>query len=110
MAQIVQIRKAGDKLVPSQAERNAKRNLEMGPSMLAMARGLVKSTGRYVADGFKNVSKETHEKRLAICTACPSWEPGRYFGLGRCKQCGCSGIKLQGRLEVCPLSKWGGEE
>lgn len=110
MAKIIQIRKPGDKVAMSQAERNAKRNLDMGPSLLAMARGLVKSTYNHAKDGFQNVSKETHEKRLAVCAACPHWEPGRFAGLGRCKQCGCSGIKLQWRTSVCPLAKWGGED
>lgn len=110
MAKIIEIRPAGSKVPLTQAERNAKRSLELGPSLFAMARGLAKSTAKHLADGAKNVSKETHEKRLAICSACPSWEPGRFMGLGRCKQCGCSGIKLQWRTAVCPLAKWGGEE
>lgn len=106
----MKIVRMGSKLAPSQAEINARRNLQMGPSLHDMARGLVKSTFNHAKDGFTTVSKETHEKRLAICTACPHWEAGRYLGMGRCKQCGCSGIKLTWRTAVCPIAKWGGEE
>lgn len=110
MAKIIQIRKPGDKVAMSQAERNAKRNLEMGPSRLEMARGLVRSVVAHAKDGFTNVSKETHEKRLAICAACEFWVPGKWFGTGGCKQCGCSRLKHHMRTAVCPLAKWGGEE
>jgi hypothetical protein len=97
------------KVPPSQVALNAKREMDMGPSMYEQARGLAKAIYAHASSGFKTVRKETHEARLAICAQCTSWEPSGWGGMGRCKQCGCSGIKLTWKTSICPLAKWGME-
>ncbi len=73
--------------------------------------------GRFLLGGAKRVSPKTLAARMAICAglggreACPQWNPKGWGGLGQCRKCGCSGIKLTWPAERCPLipPKWGPE-
>jgi hypothetical protein len=38
--------------------------------------------------------------RVAVCDACPEWVGGR------CRVCGCGGLKRHLSTERCPLGKW----
>jgi hypothetical protein len=41
----------------------------------------------FAASGFEMVDQAEHDRRLAICGACPHWDPSQ----GRCRKCGCVG-------------------
>lgn len=64
------------------------------------------SIHNYINSGFKNVSKETKNKRLNICSSC------EYYNsiFSQCSQCGCLlEIKTTWATEKCPLDKWDAE-
>ena len=76
------------------------------PGLGKMALTLAKASARFAASGFRQVRGETLTARKAVCGACPDWDPTGYAGLGRCRKCGCSGVKLSWASERCPLGKW----
>lgn len=92
------------------AERLSKNppDLEMRkpPTVMKMMASLGKSAAVYAADGFTNATKQQHQERLEICNACEFWENESYFGLGKCRKCGCSGAKLWVASSKCPIGKW----
>ena len=53
-------------------------------------------------DRFARVSDEQFAERKAICTACPFWDGEGFNHLGKCKLCGCSGLKLYIPSAKCP--------
>lgn len=57
--------------------------------------------------GFKRVSSEKHKERLDICSQCRFWKQTAYLGMGKCRKCGCSGLKLWLSTSRCPIQKWG---
>lgn len=63
------------------------------------ASDLVLSHFRFVDDA------KLHERKK-VCSACPFWVSGGYAGLGQCKRCGCSGIKLRFEASKCPIGSW----
>jgi len=94
----------GMSLSPSSAHADAatiQNQQVQGPSLLRMAMSAAKSAGLFLAAGLKTLPKETIEKRLESCAACP-----HHTGV-RCKVCGCF-TKVKARLphEKCPLAKW----
>ena len=55
----------------------------------------------FAAGGFRAVTKEVHDQRLAICNAC------EHFARSNCLICGCFIIpKTAMPHEACPLGKW----
>lgn len=60
----------------------------------------------FAQDGFKGATKQQIDSRLAICKGCEFWDEGGFFGLGKCKKCGCSGAKLWLNSSKCPIEKW----
>jgi len=56
--------------------------------------------------GFKTIENEEKNNRQSICERCKFWEKKAYMNLGKCKKCGCSGIKLWMASSKCPLGKW----
>ena len=48
------------------------------------------------------VAPEVYSERLEICRACEHYE----LATGRCRKCGCSGLKLELATEKCPIGKW----
>ena len=62
-----------------------------------------------VQDGFNRVTDTQFSFRKQLCEQCPHWAPTAYAGLGQCKLCGCSGVKLYIPSSVCPdhPPRWG---
>ncbi|HEY8965145.1 MAG TPA: hypothetical protein VIM58_01805 [Candidatus Methylacidiphilales bacterium] len=79
------------------------------PDVGTLALNLAKASARFAATGFKQVHPATLAARKAVCAACPDWEAQGYAGLGRCRKCGCSGVKLGWASERCPAGKWEAE-
>jgi len=77
------------------------------PSLPQLAMTAAKALGRFAASGFRKAPEETRLSRQAVCHACPDWDAEGFAGMGRCRKCGCSGIKLSWASEQCPLGKWG---
>jgi hypothetical protein len=71
-----------------------------------MMRNLGQAAILYANDGFKNCTREQHNQRLEICKACEFWDASGYMGLGKCRKCGCSGMKLWVASSKCPIGKW----
>ncbi len=58
---------------------------------------------RFIASGFKTVSEEDANARLAICKTCEHFDPEPE----RCRQCGCAmALKAYLKAEKCPVGKW----
>lgn len=64
------------------------------------------SAVHWVASGFKVVTAEQYQQRLNTCNSCDRWHGEKYFGLGQCGSCGCTGVKLFAATEECPMKKW----
>lgn len=85
-------------------------NRQAGPSLARMAGNFIGAMGAYAKDGFRNVTKEQHGVRQAICNGCEFWDGKARMGAGKCMKCGCSGAKLWMASSECPIKKWGKEE
>lgn len=71
------------------------------PSPLRMAYTAVRSMAKFITSGFKTVSHEAHDGRLAVCGDC------RHHTGVRCKLCGCfTAQKAWMPHERCPAGKW----
>jgi len=71
-----------------------------------MAKNFTQAVSRFVSNGMPVVSRETFEKRHAACLACPKWDAKARMGMGKCRKCGCTKLKLWLETEKCPLLKW----
>lgn len=77
------------------------------PSLAAQARNAASAAGQVVAAALTGqaviVDRAERERRLAICAACPEFDPAR----SRCRRCGCF-AQLKARVATggCPLAKW----
>lgn len=61
----------------------------------------LKSLLKYIKSGFKNVSQNTYNSRMYVCSNCS------YFGEFVCSECSCLvHIKAKMSTEKCPLDKW----
>ena len=75
------------------------------PSMMQKASNFAKASAKYAASGFKKVSAEVKEGRMAICKGCK-------FMVGEeddptCNKCGCPlNVKTEWATESCPIGKW----
>lgn len=75
--------------------------ISKGPSVLRMAYTAGRAMAKFVASGFKTVSRVAHDERLATCQAC-----AHHTGV-RCKLCGCfTSKKTWLPYEYCPAGKW----
>ncbi|MGH7960190.1 MAG: hypothetical protein ACREH8_24715, partial [Opitutaceae bacterium] len=66
---------------------------------------------RWAAAGFKTVTREQYDARIAVCDACEFWDGKARLGLGKCKApgCGCTKFKRWLATEQCKHpddSKW----
>ena len=75
------------------------------PSMMQKASNFARASAKYAASGFKKVSAEVKEGRMAICKGCQ-------FMVGEeddptCNKCGCPlNVKTEWATESCPIGKW----
>ncbi len=82
------------------------------PKPEEMVRNFSLAMGKWIKAGFKVVDQEKHNARAAICQGneltpkCDFWEPGARLGMGKCKKCGCTKMKLWLATEKCPVDKW----
>ncbi len=76
------------------------------PGPLQKAQNLAAALVRAAKGGFKAVSSEILNERLAICANCNFY--GGQNGLLKviCKRCGCGGLKAYLKSEKCPIGKW----
>lgn len=79
---------------------------ETAPGVLRQVSTLSVALMDWAKVGFKLASPIELDARIAICQKCEQWEPKGWAGLGKCKKCGCSGVKLKLASEKCPLGKW----
>lgn len=73
------------------------------PSPYRMALNLLRAIWRFATGGFRLVSKEQQQERLAICSFCPLKDPEAE----RCTECGCwLAAKTRLKSESCPKGFW----
>ena len=79
------------------------------PSILKKAKSLGVSILQWAKSGFKTLPEKIVSERRRICADCPNWQVDAFAGMGKCKICGCSGIKHVLPNEKCPANppKWG---
>lgn len=71
------------------------------PPLYVQAWNLASALAAFAADGFRTVTKEQYQQRLAICDTCPERRGTQ------CLKCGCRlPWKATGRAFQCPLDKW----
>ena len=81
-------------------------------SLTAQAATLGRALVRWHRAGYKLASRDLRGLRKATCSACvlpdglPGYDPAARGGLGRCRSCGCTGLKWWLQSERCPLGKW----
>ena len=76
------------------------------PSVVRQAATGVTSFTRWVAAGRPKTPADALAMREGKCRACVDWDAKGFAGLGRCRRCGCSGIKLTWATEACPKGEW----
>lgn len=81
------------------------------PTVTSMTVSVLSSLARWLAAGRPKTSPAGLAGRRAGCQACPHWDPKGWRGRGRCRLCGCSGVKLEWATETCPDKppRWGPE-
>lgn len=89
--------------------RNAKEGVckdEPTPGALALMTQFARAAFQWARNGARLVDEATFNQRRTICFACTMWDGEKYFGVGGCKACGCTGIKLHLPTEKCPRDYW----
>ena len=83
------------------------------PRGFELAQNFTGAMARFIAAGVPVLTAEEYAAREAACRACinprdglPTWEESAYFGLGKCRACGCSRLKRWMRTERCRLGRW----
>lgn len=90
-------------IVVKEAHRSRWHTPQQPPSLLSRILSFLRAFARHAWDGFPAVNPIVKRRRMAICRACPSFNPNRQS----CKKCGCAlKLKTAWALESCPLSKW----
>ncbi len=72
------------------------------PTLLELAKNFTGAMKAWEKTGFKVVKQAEYEHRHAVCQACQYWLPDARLGLGKCKKCGCSRVKLWLISSRCP--------
>ena len=77
------------------------------PSLTQQGKNFFGSMWNYAKSGFKNVSDENFNKRMAVCQTCDRFDEKKV----RCRECGCF-LKAKARqaAATCPLDKWDKDE
>lgn len=79
------------------------------PTLIDKAKSLGTAAVNWATkDGFKRVTDEQFQERHKICLACEHWDSSAFNGMGKCKLCGCSSMKLYMPHSRCPHNppKW----
>jgi hypothetical protein len=72
------------------------------PTTAELSTNFTKAMLGWAKAGFPTVKRKTYEQRHAICNTCEHWSPDGLLGTGRCRKCGCSGVKLWLATSTCP--------
>jgi hypothetical protein len=73
------------------------------PSVLAQLGNAAGALGRFVASGCETVDRAEHDRRRAICSACPHLDAEA----DRCRLCACYlALKPWSKAEQCPDGRW----
>ena len=84
------------------------------PNFMDQAVSFATTFAVWIREGLPVVSREVYIQRRNICagtlttTRCDYWGGDTQLGFGRCRKCGCSGLKLFMATVQCPLTppKW----
>ena len=81
------------------------------PTVAGMTVSVLSSAAKWIAAGCPKTSPDGLVARQAGCQVCPHWDSAGWKGRGRCRLCGCSGVKLGWATETCPDNppRWGPE-
>ena len=79
------------------------------PTKADLAVNVTKAAWAWAAAGLPVVTQLVYDGRRAICDACEHWDATAFLGMGKCKACGCSSLKLWLATSRCPLKKWPGD-
>jgi len=79
------------------------------PSFLGMVKGFTASVREWARAGFPVASQERFEARLETCRSCSLWREEERVGLGQCRACRCTRLKMWLATEKCPRGKWRSE-
>ncbi len=71
------------------------------PTPAEMAVDVTKAAATWIAAGLPVVNQPTYDARAAACAGCELWDAKARFGLGKCKACGCTKLKLHLATERC---------
>lgn len=82
--------------------------IDESPGIVTLAARAGKETARWISAGAKITPSDVQDQRLAICQACPHWNPEAYMGTGSCEHpsCHCTRAKLAYATSKCPMGKW----
>jgi hypothetical protein len=72
------------------------------PSPIEIARNFTAAVAAWAEAGFEVVGQAEYERRRATCIRCEHWDPAARMGTGKCRKCGCSGLKLWLATATCP--------
>lgn len=81
-------------------------DVDQEPGLVVKAKTLSRAMRVWASSGFQMATDEDAAARKAICEPCEFWQGGSYLGAGKCKKCGCSGVKLKLATSSCPIGKW----
>lgn len=78
------------------------------PRLLQKAANFVGEMVNWAREGFPIASQDVLQQRLDICQSCQYWRgvTGGSLLQGKCRKCGCRGVKLALGSSACPLGKW----
>jgi hypothetical protein len=92
-------------VLPFRRQRHQSKGRPSGTAWDVLA-GAAKSIGAIVKSGFEIASLEVQRERAMVCGACEWWDLEGNFGLGKCRICRCTKVKLTYAATRCPLGKW----
>ena len=72
------------------------------PTLAELAENFAGAMSGWAQAGFKVVERAEYERRHTACLSCEFWQPDARLGLGKCKKCGCSRVKLWLFTSRCP--------
>jgi len=76
------------------------------PTAIDMVTNFAKAMSKWAKAGFATVDEPRFNERMKTCRACDRWDGTANAGLGKCRACGCTRLKLWLETETCPLDKW----
>lgn len=83
--------------------------MENNPNIFDMTKHLTEAGITWATkDSLSIVNDVVLKDRRSICEKCEHWDRDGFFGIGKCKICGCSAAKLYVPSSICPLHppKW----